>query len=165
MLLNIPLGVPYYLQQDKSNVYTKIVKLLLGHGADPNARVYLDDGMAVFLLFVIPCYEAYKSHSRTGQRPVKAWYHVTGLLLAHGARSTDRQHGLVFPDREKRTYEKSLVPILERQNTDQLKVLSSRYLGSGVLRIMWAISGAGVAMILGFLVAYFMWRGRDSVVE
>ena len=83
----------------------------------------------------------------------------------HGARSTDRQHGLVFPDREKRTYEKSLVPILERQNTDQLKVLSSRYLGSGVLRIMWAISGAGVAMILGFLVAYFMWRGRDSVVE
>jgi len=80
-----PIPMPYHSRRDDSSIDMDMVRLLLEHGADPNQKVYLNDGRTVWVLFLLSCYE---SLQRDGvSMPLKrVWYRASELLILNGAR-------------------------------------------------------------------------------
>jgi hypothetical protein len=96
-----PIGMPYHSLRDDPSVDLEMVRLLLDNGADPNQRMYLNNGKTVRALFLLSCHE-----TRSPSRPhndgsigyntrygvivqaslSKAWLLACELLISHGAR-------------------------------------------------------------------------------
>ncbi|KAF3073827.1 hypothetical protein CFAM422_004410 [Trichoderma lentiforme] len=82
-----PLAMPYHSQRDDSIVDQDMVQLLLEHGADPNQRVYLNNGWTVWELFLVSCYEA-TQRSKPSSSIKNAWYRASEILISYGASPT-----------------------------------------------------------------------------
>lgn len=81
-----PLSLPFHMLRETPSVDTQMVRLLLKHGANPNQRVYINDGKTVFALFLISCYEARLRSEPPRTSDLQAWYEATEILLKNGAR-------------------------------------------------------------------------------
>lgn len=144
-----PLDLPYHLQQEDSGVEPEMVQLLVEEGADVNAKVHLNDGMTVFALFVVSCYEVSRMHDRLRVELVQKWYRSACILLKNGA----KLDGIGFVDngRAMKT-EDLLVVIFGKKKAADLKDLSLAYVPPQPAWVLWAMWGYHLLLdVLGWI--------------
>lgn len=134
-----PLDLPYHLQTVTSSVDPEMVRLLVDEGADPNARVHLNDGKTVFELFIMSCYEACRTYDRPRNELTQAWYRSACILVEHGARLNGASHSL--NGGRVMTTEDMLVVIFGREMTSDLKDLSLAFVASRPGWGLWLLRG------------------------
>ena len=80
-----PITMPYHSRRDEPSMDVNMVQLLLEHGADPNKKLYLNDGRTVWVQFLLSCKE---SIQREQIPPIlmNAWYQASEMLIQHDAR-------------------------------------------------------------------------------
>lgn len=133
-----PLDLPYHLRQEDSGVEPEMVQLLVEEGADVNARVFLNDGMTVFALFVVSCYEVSRTHDRLRVELLQKWYRSACILLKNGAKLDGT--GFVDNGRAMKT-EDLLVVIFGKKKAADLKDLSLAYVPPQPAWVLWATWG------------------------
>lgn len=80
-----PLMTPYHTQRDEPNISVELVRFLLGFGAEPNQRVFLNDDRSVWSLFLISC-AIRTAPGEVNDASRVAWYRASEVMIDHGAR-------------------------------------------------------------------------------
>lgn len=89
--------MPYHSQREESSVDVDMVQLLLEQGADPNQKVYLNDGRTVWALFLLSCYET-AQRGKPSALLRTAWRRVSEVLITSGADlGADLQIEIYYP--------------------------------------------------------------------
>lgn len=150
-----PLDLPYHLQQEDSGVEPEMVQLLVDEGADVNARVHLNDGMTVFALFMVSCYEASRMHDRLRVELVQRWYRSACILLRNGAKLDE----ISFIDngRPMKT-EDLLLTIFGKKKADDLKDLSLAYVTPQPAWVLWALWSYHLVLDVVGWISLGFWR-------
>jgi hypothetical protein len=78
-----PISMPYHSIRDDPSIDLDMIKLLLDSGADPNQRVYLNDGESVWGLFLISMYMMRGDESDSLR---EAWFNACIALIRAGAK-------------------------------------------------------------------------------
>lgn len=154
-----PLDLPYYLQAEAPSVDPEMVRLLVDEGADVNARVYLNDGTAVFPLFLVSCYEACRMYDRPRNELVQAWYRSACILVENGARLDGTSCRLDGPGGGRvMTTEDLLVLVFGRKMTADLKELSLVSAASRPGWGLWALWGRALLWDMLQWISWVFWK-------
>ncbi|KAK3339840.1 hypothetical protein B0T25DRAFT_512081 [Lasiosphaeria hispida] len=149
------LAMPYHSQRAEASVDLEMVRMLLERGADPNQKVWLNDGRTVWALFLLACYE--KTRREEGVTTVlrDAWYQACELMIMYGA-----ERGCwLGEDLEESRAEYLITAIFERERAAALRGLLSvregdaksqkapdgvvdRMLGAVLASVSWVVSRA-----------------------
>ncbi|KAL1849363.1 hypothetical protein Daus18300_013294 [Diaporthe australafricana] len=154
-----PLDLPYYLQTEAPSVDPEMVRLLVDEGAEVNARVHLNDGTALFPLFLVSCYEACRMYDRPRNELVQAWYRSACILVENGARLDGTSGRLDGPGGGRvMTTEDLLVLVFGRKMTADLKELSLVSAASRPGWGLWALHGRALLWDILQWISWVFWK-------
>lgn len=80
-----PIIMPYHSRRDEPSVDVNMVQMLLENGADPNKKLYLNQGRTVWAQFLLSC--RISTHvEKVTPTLWNAWYQASKILIQHDAR-------------------------------------------------------------------------------